>query len=587
MAQTLKKLSGKTKSLIYLELLLIYAGALLVLLEIGYTIHLKDFYSTATNTFFLFFINNRLALNTYLNELLYKNDSRTDSCDPGFTKHVFYSLKYINNANFTDVTNTTIIADRDYDYNLNNTVNADYKGYTYMTFDPTVQGTESVELLYRYDFTSWSGYLFCESYIQIDNDFQAIQFIPNNLSCTDTFPTTKYAIADCGSYLDLFKMCVLTEHLTFVNGTQVTDSLAANPDIDLSLFCPLNYLQMEFFDNPNKTASSNTKLFHWEKVTANNSPENKDKSLMINFLRFPYFSNYYNMSSGGDVFIYTDESKRITLNSGEKNGYTSSLVLEVASLPFTDFYNDSMYINSTRITDDIGKVVKEIYPSEFMFDKNQSSLYKPFKLTEDTDKLKIYLSTFIFPILPAKCYQNIFAKEKVYDIFRFFNDFRFQFFMETSSTLFAWLFVSLFVFIWCHVKIRSAVLYDKLAFRITKADLDSEKMTKYTFKAVESVAYVIIMAALFFQKSSFQTVMDNITKVMIYECFQEDVTKGFGLFKDFITGLNDINETIFNLIITSIVFEFIIFITYLIYDFSDNRVIDIDPAGELQHLKEN
>lgn len=557
------------KAIIFTEILIIIIVFILSLTELVLSVQLNNEYSTNVNKFFLFVVNNRLSQRTYLGNIAFLNDTNKN-CEEGYKKQIFYSINKLQNASLTDVTNTTFFPDLNIDPSGNTLINAQFQGYTYNNFSLNAQAKGVIDLMHRYDFNVWGGYNFCTLHFELDQAFQAFQLIDiSTSSCEKTY--SKYQkVVKCGDYFNLYSICLILDNLKFSNnGSSVIESQLNS---DLTFYCPINFLNINFIQENGKY------LLNYNLIKANNStdPNYIDKYLMINFETLAYFDNSYVVNDAlQDYPLQTEEL--YTYKIGQKNGISSDLTFNVHSYPFLEFYNESMYTNFTVYGEN--KTQFSFLP-QFMQDSSGDNFYLPIDEKFDTDPTKIHLGMYTFPIFKEQCYKKVFLENEVSDFFAYLDKLSLPFFRETSSTLIAWLVVTLFISLWCHMKIRLNILIDVINFRITQADLDSEKITKFTSKAVVAIAYGIIGFAVLSQKNTFYNIRLNIGLVIDNKCFHDFVSQCLKEFSNFINGLDIINSSIINLLMASLSLEFIVLILYFVNDLGNNKITKGDSQME-------
>ena len=108
------------------------------------------------------------------------------------------------------------------------------------------------------------------------------------------------------------------------------------------------------------------------------------------------------------------------------------------------------------------------------------------------------------------------------------------------------------------------------------ADINSETITKYTFKVFSAIVFVILFAALLINKSSFTFIMYWSNETIINKCFSENRTKTVQAYYDFTNELQLANDNILLSMFCSIGVEIFEVFLYLLYDCTDNSTILIE-----------
>jgi hypothetical protein len=522
------------KFAIIFEMILIGLCFIATLLELYYSNEMNNFYSTSRYQYFIWLVNTRLVPDSFINDI-YLEDS--NECKKGYTPVTFYSLKYIKHTQLRDITNSTYL----YDFVKGppDLLNTTFFGYKFYDFDVKTFGSEDISLMFKYDFNAWRGSYFCTRRVYFDRDYYAFQLLPKGDVCT----SFNEPVADCGTYLDTYRLCILLDSLTNKDGTAV--------GLNNGSHCPVHWV------DANDTIASR---FTFIRRNDNNYPQFTDKYLIFDFDKIR-FEKFMEVKSPSVTMPQDDEYYTYKPKGG--NGIFDLFNRDLDNYTFINFYNDNYYKGPVRYINHTTNEPQVSNAPEFLKIDNEISFIRPTE-SDNTNQLMVYLTSYVFPVITIKCFTNILMKTGRFDIFGFLKDIRLIIFEETSYTIMIWLCVKLFIVIWCNIKTRFMILIDKLRGRLTKDDRHSEIVTFLTFKALETICLSLIAVALIYQDITFTDVIGLTTSLIAEDCFDKNITLNLAYYVDFITKLQEYNVILARLIAASAVIGLVGIVIFLL-----------------------
>jgi hypothetical protein len=154
------------------------------------------------------------------------------------------------------------------------------------------------------------------------------------------------------------------------------------------------------------------------------------------------------------------------------------------------------------------------------------------------------------------------------------------------KTVNAWLFAKLFIGLWGYFKIRFFILLEKKNISISQVDIDSEKITKYTFKCLSFCVFVVLFVGVLKNRSSFNNIAFWSEKIVQNKCFQDEfVNNLFDKTMKFALEVRNTNDKLIFCFLASFGVEMLTVLVYFIYDYTDNKPLVKEIQFQEEELK--
>jgi len=518
----------------------------------------------------------------------------------------------MNNVNLTDITDTIKVVDMDYRAKTHKLkiANPHFLDAKFHELNMMKKGNNSIEFMNTISLYAFKDYVFCKKRVFFDEDFSNIKLINRNLTCDSLSEKNETStMINCGILRDYYKICVDKSVMLF-NSRQINNDLRLLKDED---YCPLMDLEINFIDNPEfknnnkvnkllalvsytrnntvyslKTNSTNLDPY-WEPINSYDglgfnqylvSYRDNPKNLIMDVEEAITFNNYYDLENDTDKynstdFIYSDPKEITNINIGEKFGYRDSYTRIFDSQGLYSFYNSTNFMGQVDYTEN--DINYTSYLPFAMKSPDAKNYYSPKIQNETEEKINsVYAGLYEMQPFSTDCFNKVFEKNGLPDVFNYLNQININFLMEVFPTLIAWFCIVLFIQFWGFIKIRTSYLLDILNFRVKECDIKSEKITKYTFKVFMFLAFLIIFKGLALQGGRSISIISNAELLLEHNCFPENIAKNFKAIEK-LSRLIDIKFSNVRMIFYFLIFtEILIILVYIKNDKNDFKPIDKD-----------
>jgi hypothetical protein len=528
----------------------------------------------------------------------------------------------MQNTSLVDITNKIKVIDLDYYIKTGGgrkISNPDFLDAKFYELDIMKLGNTTIEFMNTISLYTFKKYTFCKRRLYFDQDKSNLKLINKNLTC-DTLGENigSNTYIDCGNFKDYYKICVDKSYDKF-NQRESNNDLSKLTDLD---FCPLTDFVMNFIDNPNfKNNTETNPYLSIYSYTKNNTvytfktnsttlfpyldsineydsygfnqylmaSKDNPKNLILKFEESISFNDFYDLENNTALynstdFIYSDLKNLRNYVVGEKYGFRDSFTHIIGRQGFYSFYNSSNYLGKVEYTENNTQ-----YTSYLPFAMNSPDSrrhYSPkIQSPEEEEKIAVNIALYEVRAFSIYCFENVFEKNGHSDVFNFLNQIRLDFLHEVYPTLLAWFFIVLFIQFWGFIKIRVSYLLDILNFRVNQADIETEKITKYTLKFFMFLAFIIIYKGLSFEKSSIDIIIKNADLLIKYKCYDQNISENFKIIEE-VSHLIDVPFSKVRLIFYFLIFtECINIANYIINNKNDFKPLDKDKYLAKKNVK--
>ena len=444
-----------------------------ILVARGYQI-----YQSSDSKYFKFLLNVRLVMTRYPSNITLVDASQ--SCPENFSPVNLLSVSSFSKASFVDITdNTTII-----NLNTKKAFNNSEMGFKFYRFDINEPANDYVELSNLYTFNTWKSYPICAKYLNLDYQYQALQFIPLNKDCSTMFPND-YSV-DCGKFSN-FRICSLKSKLMDDNQNLLTSLYS-----DINQFndvCPVNGVNLNFVENPkynpNSNDPSNNKYLYSLDLKTTKDEVANDKILYLDF-DLAYFDGCQNnLSLTDDYFYKVNDQNAFYVMPPDKNwGVADIFTRTIDSSDFTSYWND--YTQKFNLA------------PGFLNDSTMSNFYQLVDINPqfNNSRVKVNLAMYDNYVPTSDCISTLLFNKGRYDYINLINSVLMPYYGEHISTFLIWNIASIFMSIYCSIFIRFRFLILLLNGEANSSDRKDENIMKFSFKFLQFWVFLIKIVAI-------------------------------------------------------------------------------------------